>query len=196
MEESQIDYKALYEEQQGQVAQLQAQLDELSICRRCALPVNDKPLTVSEDIKKAYFKTLLTNKPFCKEYEILNGAVKIVFEMSRGRLLTAQRKALHNTANITMTTLNDVLLLSNLVSISSYDDDLEETTVIYERTADERAQALDDVQASIAELEETVDYVILACVRRVMDEFGLLVKTLIDNGLDENFYKGDGLVSP
>ena len=196
MEEQQTDYKSLYEEQQRQTSVLQAKLDELTVCRRCGMQVTDKPLTLSEDVKKAYFKTLLTNKPFSKEYELFDGTVKIVFEMSKGALLTAQRTAMNKIDNMTMSAINDVVLLSNLVSISTYDSDVEESNILYEKNVDERIEALSDIEGSIKVLEDTVDYVLLACVRKVMEEFGLLVKTLVDNGLDENFYKGDGLVSP
>ena len=196
MGEDHVDYKALYDEQKLQVSELQARLDELTVCRRCGMPVDDKPLSLTDDVKKEYFRTLLTNKPFRKEYDLFDGVVTVVFEVSKGALLTAQRAAMNNADIRVMHTINDIVLLSNLVSIATYDETVEERKFLYEKDVNARIKALEDIEGSLNELENSVDYVLLACVRRVLDEFGILVKTLADAGLDANFYKGDGLVSP
>lgn len=196
MEEQQINYKQLYEEQKNQVIELQTKLSELTVCRRCGLPVDDKPIALSDDVKKEYFKTLLTNKPFSKEYELFDGAVRITFEVAKGELVTAQRTAINNTTNMTINTINDVLLISALAKVVTYDNDTDEVKTLYIKDAAARTDALKSLSSSIEELEQTVDFVLLACVRRTLEEFSRLVKALTDNGLDENFYKGDGLVSP
>ena len=149
---------------------------------------------MTDDVKKTYFKSLLTGKAFQKTYELFGGVVTVLFEMPKGTLLSAQRTALTSAkkdANIT--SINDIVLLASLVRIDICDEDDDDTVCAYEKSYEQRESLLLDAENSIKELEASCDYALLSCVRDALMSFGTLIKAISETGLDKNFYEGAGL---
>lgn len=186
--------RAQCEEYRKQVDALTNTINDMRVCKRCGQDVNSKALEINEEDKKAYFKTLITKKPFQKTFELMDGTIKVTFEVVSGELLKMQNRALRDEpANTDIVTINDLLICSALTKVQVYDEDTEDLIVMYEREYAERVDMFEDINAAIDELSGSFDQIMLTYIRAAFTKFGTLMKALIDGGLDKNFYEGAGL---
>lgn len=181
-------------EQQAVIEDLQTKIDSMNVCACCGRVVTEQPLQLSEDVKKAYFKAMLVQKPFTKEYTLFDGCLKVVLEMPSKDILIAQKKAIASIDNILNTqAITDIMLLSCLVSATLIDEDADEETVIYEADKDSRIELLETPEESIESLMLKCDYAVLTAIRETLTMFGKLLNAITNVGLDKNFYEGAGL---
>ena len=181
-------------EQQAIIEDLQTKIDSMNVCACCGRVVTEQPLQLSEDAKKAYFKAMLVQKPFTKEYTLFDGCLKVVLEMPNKDILVAQKKAIASIDNILNTqAITDIMLLSCLVSATLVDEDANEETVIYEADKDSRIALLETPEESIESLMRKCDYAVLTAIRETLTMFGKLLNAITNVGLDKNFYEGAGL---
>lgn len=181
-------------EQQAIIEDLQTKIDNMNVCACCGRAVTEQPLQLSEDVKKAYFKAMLVQKPFTKEYTLFDGCLKVVLEMPSKDILIAQKKAIASIDNILNTqAITDIMLLSCLVSATLVDEDADEETVIYEADKDSRIALLETPEESIESLMMKCDYAVLTAIRETLTMFGKLLNAITNVGLDKNFYEGAGL---
>lgn len=186
--------RATCKEQQGTIDELSAKLDTMTVCKRCGRDVTLDLLGLSEDTKKAYFKSLLTQKPFGKEYVMFDGMLKVAFEMPHKEILSAQRSAIKSIKDtFDSQIITDIMLLSCLSAVVVVDTDTDEELVIYEADKDARVEKLTDPEQAINELMSNTDYAVLTATREALTMFGKLLQAITDVGLDRNFYEGAGL---
>lgn len=53
--------------------------DMTVLCRNCNHVADKDPIEVTEEDKKAFVLMMITGKPFVKQYDLLNGAVQVIF---------------------------------------------------------------------------------------------------------------------
>jgi hypothetical protein len=189
------ELKHLCKEQQAIIDDLHTRIANMKFCARCGKDVVEGgAVFITDDVKKEYFKTLLTQKAFKHQYSAFDGGLLITFEMPTKDLLVAQRAALNNDDNmLSVTAITDIMLLSCLTDVTLVDSDVEESTNIYTASTEKRIEYLSDPVASMDEVTKHFDYVVLSSIRESLSLFGKLLQALTDNGLDKNFYEGAGL---
>ena len=172
------------------------ELREMSICKRCGFD-NAKQLEVDPTLIKEYYKKLLLQEPFTKEYSLINDHIQVVCEETNRRLITTHSR-LWETFGASMSTYAaDILTLMYVKSISYKTE--EGIKVKYEATEEDRYNLLRGLTPAtiddlIPEFFQKTQHVVLTGIKRAVSEFNTLCLLLAEETQDANFWKGAGLV--
>ena len=172
-----------------------AELRELTICKRCGFD-NHKELGVNKDLVQDYYKKLIIQEPFTKEYSLIDDHIQIVCEEANRRLITIHSRLWDTFGSAINTYAADILVLLYTKSISFKTENGIE--VKYEASEEERYNLLRSLTPTtidelIPEFFQKAQHVILTGIKRAISEFNTLCLVLAEETQDENFWKGAGL---
>lgn len=183
--------RADYQEKERELAELKERLNKPVPCKRCGRDAATAPLKIDEEIKKAYFRSILGQRPFSHTYRLYNNQLLITFETMKGDTLINYGLGMKNN-DASLLPLANLILIGSLARVAVVDDTLQEK-VLYEATAEQRAEALKHVDEALNGLARTLDQMLILTLRNTCTLFNALCAGLIELGQDENFYKGAGL---
>lgn len=166
-------------------------LEKTIYCKRCGRQVVEDPVTVSDDVVKEYMRCRLGGRPFSREMRVLNGSFIITAETADADIIRLLDRYIDINGVLTNP---DMQLLALISKLERVDLDSGITTTIYEADRSVRKAALTDTETGIGKLCANLDAVELGVVRRACKAFVILNNILMETIVDENFYKGVGLL--
>lgn len=167
----------------------EATVEHLTECPRCGKDLKQPQLKVSEEAVKDYVRHMLGGRRFRKEFDMFDGALKIVFEEP-----TASEDWKKQTAGGPRELAGDKYMLLTLASVATVDTDAGIVKTIYAKSPNERLELITDVPASMEKLSDVLTTVQLAVVSRCATTFAALLSLIIAEVTSEDFYKGAGLL--
>lgn len=185
------ELKAAYQKKEEEVEELRRQLEKPVPCKRCGRDAATAPLNIDEDIKKAYFRSILGQRPFAHTYRLYDNRLLITFETMKGDTLINYGLSMKQ-SDASLLPLANLMLVGSLTRVAVIDDDLQEK-VLYEASNVDRADALKNVDAAMDKLASCMDQMLIMTLRNTCTMFNALCAGLVELGQDENFYKGAGL---
>lgn len=185
------ELRAEYQKKSEEVEQLRAKLDQPIPCKRCGRDAATAPLKIDEEIKKEYFRSILGQRPFSHTYRLYDNQLLITYETMKGDTLVNYGLSMKQT-DADLLPLANLILIGSLVRVAVIDESMQEK-VLYEASAEDRAAAVKDVNASMNRLATCMDQMLIMTLRNTCTMFNALCAGLVEVGQDENFYKGAGL---
>lgn len=185
------ELRAEYQKKSEEVEQLRAKLDQPIPCKRCGRDAATAPLKIDEEIKKDYFRSILGQRPFSHTYRLYDNQLLITYETMKGDTLVNYGLSMKQT-DADLLPLANLILIGSLVRVAVIDEAMQEK-VLYEASAEDRAAAVKDVNASMNRLATCMDQMLIMTLRNTCTMFNALCAGLVEVGQDENFYKGAGL---
>lgn len=185
------ELRAEYQKKSEEVEQLRAKLDQPIPCKRCGRDAATAPLKIDEEIKKEYFRSILGQRPFSHTYRLYDNQLLITYETMKGDTLVNYGLSMKQT-DADLLPLANLILIGSLVRVAVIDEAMQEK-VLYEASAEDRAAAVKDVNASMNRLATCMDQMLIMTLRNTCTMFNALCAGLVEVGQDENFYKGAGL---
>lgn len=185
------ELRAEYQKKSEEVEQLRAKLDQPIPCKRCGRDAATAPLKIDEEIKKEYFRSILGQRPFSHTYRLYDNQLLITYETMKGATLVNYGLSMKQT-DADLLPLANLILIGSLVRVAVIDESMQEK-VLYEASAEDRAAAVKDVNASMNRLATCMDQMLIMTLRNTCTMFNALCAGLVEVGQDENFYKGAGL---
>lgn len=185
------ELRAEYQKKSEEVEQLRAKLDQPIPCKRCGRDAATAPLKIDEEIKKEYFRSILGQRPFSHTYRLYDNQLLITYETMKGDTLVNYGLSMKQT-DADLLPLANLILIGSLVRVAVIDESMQEK-VLYEASAEDRAAAVKDVNASMNRLATCIDQMLIMTLRNTCTMFNALCAGLVEVGQDENFYKGAGL---
>jgi hypothetical protein len=185
------ELRAEYQKKSEEVEQLRAKLDQPIPCKRCGRDAATAPLKIDEEIKKEYFRSILGQRPFSHTYRLYDNQLLITYETMKGDTLVNYGLSMKQT-DADLLPLANLILIGSLVRVAVIDESMQEK-VLYEASAEDRAAAVTDVNASMNRLATCMDQMLIMTLRNTCTMFNALCAGLVEVGQDENFYKGAGL---
>lgn len=164
--------------------------EQPQVCKRCGRPDLNKELDVSDEAVKEYFRCALGGRKFTKTFNVMNNELSATFEA-----LSAQDELLLNRLNPTSTVQPiDVRMLLSLKEVSVFDPETSGLRTIYSRSTEDSKKLLENPAEELDKLTENFDSVMLGVLRRMHITFVMLINTITEHIIDEDFYKGVGLL--
>lgn len=171
-------------------------LRDKMICKRCGHDNNKDDVKINEELLKDYYKSMLRQSPFKKEYELMSGSI-LVTCVEPSRKLISLYSSLWDMLGTEMTRYSLDLLSIMLVESISYKtpDGLEER---YKMEPEERLQLFKgidrySVDNLIPEYFQNMPQVVSIAIQRTVADFNATCLALGEAAQDENFWKGAGL---
>lgn len=168
------------------------------ICERCGHVKGAKP-NVTEDVKKEYIRSILSEKPFSHTYELYDGVIEVTFEGLRGTFQRDQdarfehyltlyeadgaKKEKYKKLLLCASTLRQVVCIS----------EGKRNTIFTQNEQEARIKLNDDLDKFDDELANKMDQIMCAHVKELSLAFSQLCVGLLQVGFDSNFWKGVGV---
>ena len=167
-----------------------AAVGEAETCPRCGYREAVDPSRINDGDKQEFLRSILGNRAFVKDYQLFNGQLILVF---RG-LMGADAESLNKLLNAFDSSSTDELinytirlkLLYMFAGVSG--ENLNYTFEIPELTGP------DDVLQQFKNRFKGLSEPVIRGATKCLFLFESLYRTLLDSGLDENFWKGAGRV--
>lgn len=190
----------LAKERIAELESMLAQRSEPTNCGRCGRPANAGPVTLSEKVKREYFRSLLGQRPFSHTFSAYGGLYRVTFTTLSGEALAIQRA--NNRAarrddvalDSYLAELNTTNLVGTLTKIETFDADSRITNTVYEASAEDRLKYVSDPVTAYDALLNKLDQLQITIVRKASDAFIMLCTLLAELGDDQDFYEGAGLL--
>lgn len=167
------------------------EIEKISYCKRCGRQVTEEPLKVSDDVVKEYMRCRLGGRLFSREFKSLDGSLIITLETANASISRLLEKYLDPDGILAN---SDAQVLALVSSIDRVDRDNGTINNIYKADAKDRKNALSDIDTGMDAICDALDVVELGLVRRATKAFVILNNVLMETAIDENFYKGVGLL--
>ena len=163
------------------------------VCTRCGRTQLDSKLKVDEETLKEHLRCSLGGRPFKRTFKIADNRVLATFST----LTNSMEQSIVDFLETKLDTKMDVTMLRLLLSLEKLvivDPDSGEQIVKWETTIDERKEFIKDPMKAAEQLADAIDPLLLQVVRRCHVTFVILVATILETMVDENFYEGVGLL--
>lgn len=163
------------------------------VCSRCGRSELDSKLKVDEATLKEHLRCSLGGRPFKRTFKVADNRVLVTFST----LTNAMEQSLVDYIDTRLDNKMDVAmvrLMLSLENITLVDPDSGEQSVKWETTIDERKEFIKDPKKAAERLADEIDPLLLQLVRRCHITFVILVATILETMVDENFYEGVGLL--
>lgn len=175
-----------------EIAQLKGKL----VCARCGFDNTKDDVKLDPELIKDYYKAMLNQSLFEKEYTILNDTWRITCTEPNRKLISAYT---HCWNNLDDTIVQYALDLQCLLVISKVEKITENgCTTVYSMNTEDRLNLLrsintTNIEQQIPDFYQELPQVVLLAIRNVSNMFNSLCLRLSDEALNENFWKGVGL---
>lgn len=167
-------------------------IDLSKVCTRCGRSALDSRLAVDEDALKEHLRCSLGGRPFKRTFKIADNRILVTF----ATLTNAMEQSIADFVDTKLDTKIDVAMLRLILSLESVtliDPDSGEQNVKWETTIDDRKEFIKNPKKAIEDLADAIDPLLLQLIRRCHITFVILVATILETMVDENFYEGVGL---
>lgn len=173
-----------------------AALRSKMVCKRCGHDNNKEDVKINEELLKDYYKSMIRQVAFKKEYELMSGNI-VVTCVEPSRKLISLYSSLWDMLGTEMTRYSLDLLSIMLIESVSYKtaEGLEER---YKMTAEERLELFSgitrmSVDNLIPKYFQDLPQVVSIALQRTVADFNATCLALGEAAQDENFWKGAGL---
>lgn len=185
---------------QDRIAELEREnqsLAEKLVCKRCGFDNKKDSYDIDEELLKDYYRKLLTQNYFSKEYALLDDNILLVLEEPTNALALAYGKLHTLLGSVMPIYAPDLLAISFIKSIKYKTDDGLVTK--YEADQDERYNIIKGITVSnidscIPEYFKNLNQVVAIGIKNTVLDFHALCISLGEATRDKNFWKGAGLV--
>lgn len=165
------------------------------ICRRCGRTALDSRLSVSEDTLKEYFRCMLGNVPFKKTFNVFDGKISITFSTLTNE---QEQLVLNYDKSKPLDAAVDTLMFRLMLGLDRIEVRNPDTLQLICKwdglSSDVKSEILTDPVKAAEKLGAAIDPVMLQLVRRCHITFMVLVTTILESMVDQNFYEGVGLL--
>lgn len=181
-----------------EITKLQMENEKLKaqmICKRCGHDNTQELPKVSKDLLKEYYRVLLTQNVFRKEYSLLDDTIIVTCVEPTRKLLSMYANSWEILGSKAVQYAPDLLCLMLLERIQ-YKEDGKLVTK-YETTKEEREEFFrtfdeNTIETSIPEFYQNLPQVILIGLKQVVGTFNDLCLNMSEAIQDVNFWKGVG----
>lgn len=172
-----------------------AKLKSNLVCKRCGFDNSHDISAISEDLLKDYYKKMLTQQPFSKEYSLLDDNIIVTCVEPSRKLLSRYANSWDILGSRAVQYATDLLCLM-LVEKIQYK---EETGLVtkFETTAEERelffsSFTAETIESLLPDFYQNIPQVVLIGIKRAVGTFNELCLDMAEAIQDENFWKGAG----
>ena len=170
-------------------------LKSMMVCKRCGFDNNNELPVIDQDLLKEYYKHILTQTPFKKEYALLNGQIIISCVEPNRKLLAKYANSWDILGNRAVQYALDLLCMMLLEKIQFKTD--EGLITKYETTEEQRNElfsgiTFDNIEYLFPESYQELTQVLLVSIKQVVGDFNKLCLDLAEAVHEPNFWKGVG----
>lgn len=172
-----------------------SKLKEQTLCKRCGFDNTQDLPKVSPELLKEYYKNILTQQSFKKEYSLLDDNIIVTCIEPSRKLLSMYANSWDILGNRAVQYAPDLLCIMLVESIK-YKENGDIVTK-YEKTLEERETFFrtfdaDNIEDLLPDFYQKLPQVILIGIKHVVGAFNELCLNMAEAIQDENFWKGVG----
>lgn len=166
------------------------------VCKRCGFDNTHEP-KVDPELLQDYYKKLLIQQPFEKEYQLLNSTVSVICTEPTRKLLSRYIQSWDILEDKSVQYAADLLcmLLISKITIKSENG----LVVKYESSAQDKdiffqSFTADTIENCLPDTYQNLPQIIVLGIKHAAQQFNDLCLQLAEAAQDENFWKGVGHV--
>lgn len=196
LEEDIVKENAELKEENVKLTDEITQLKEKIICKRCGFDNNQENVTVDMSVLKDYYKAMIAQKVFEKEYDLFDGGVILHFEEPTRKLLTSYRKCYEHLTYDLAYYASDLIAMLTLKSVYIRKDTGIEK--VFSWSFDDKLNffnsvTYDNIETLFPEYYQNLSQIVLTAIRKTALVFNETCMKAADEVHDTNFWKGAGL---
>jgi hypothetical protein len=186
-----------YDEKMTELTLENEKLRHMVLCKRCGFDNTQDLPKIDPNIVKEYYKHILTQAPFKKEYTLFDGQIIVTCTEPNRRLLAKYANSWDILGNRAVQYALDLLCIMLLDKIQL--KTAEGIVTKYEADDEQRHEFFsaitpENIESLIPESYQSLSQVLLVSIKQIVGDFNNLCLKLAEAVHEPNFWKGVGHV--